>query len=87
MPIIASIVTVGVAATLLSEGGSGDLHTVVVRNDSGVTVYVGGSTVSTATGLALATASSLTLDLANADALYGVVAAATAPVQVLRTRQ
>ena len=87
MPIRSSVVSVGVVATLLSVGGSGDLHTVVIRNDSGVTVYVGGDDVTVANGFAIATAGSLTLDLANADAIYGIVAAATAAVQVLKTRQ
>ena len=87
MPITASIVAVATAPTLLSLSGSGDLHTAVVRNDSGTTVFLGGSTVTVATGLALLTASSLTLDLANGDDLYGIVAALTQPVQVLKTRQ
>lgn len=88
MPIVSSIVTVGVApATLLSAGGSGELKTVVVRNDSGVTLFLGGSGATTATGLSLPTASSITLDLANGDDLYGVIAAATMPIQVLKTRQ
>jgi hypothetical protein len=87
MPITSTVVTVGTSPTLLSDGGSGDLHTVVVRNDSGVTLYIGGSTVAVASGLQVPTASTFTLDLANADALFGVVAAATQPIQVLRTRQ
>lgn len=88
MPISAAVVTVTTAATLLSSGGdgSGTLRSVIIRNDSAVDVYVGGPTVTIATGLRIPATSYLPLDLDISDALYGIVAAGSEPVQVLRTR-
>lgn len=88
MPIAASVVAVGTSATLLALGSSDthDLSQVIVRNDSGTTIFLGGATVSTASGLALPTATAYTVDLSYNDSLYGIVAAATQPIQVFRTR-
>ena len=88
MAVLASIVTVSTTATLLNVGGHTvkDIKSVVIRNDSGVDVFLGGSTVTTATGLRLPTASSLVLDLGPLDAIFGIVAAATQPIQVLACR-
>jgi hypothetical protein len=87
MPIAASVIAVQTTATLLSTGGAGDLHTVVVRNDSGTSIFLGGSGVTAATGMALPTASTFTMDLANGDDLYGITAAVPLNAQVLKTRQ
>lgn len=88
MPISSTVVTVSSAATFLSSGGSGggELRTVIVRNDSGVDLYIGGADVSTASGFRIPTASTQQIDLDVGDALYGIVAGASVPVMVLKTR-
>jgi hypothetical protein len=88
MAVFSSIVTVTTSPTLLNVGGYNvqDIKSVVIRNDSGVDVFLGGPTVTTGSGLRLPTASSLILDLGPLDAIYGIVAASTQPVQVLATR-
>lgn len=89
MPILSPVVTVNaVAGTLLASGGSAaDLRIVCVRNDSGVDVFLGGSGVTIAAGLKLPTATTFgPIELNTGDDLYGVVAAATQPVTVFKTR-
>lgn len=88
MAIVSSVVTVSTSPTLLGTGGHSvqDLKTIIVRNDSGVDLYVGGADVSTANGMRIPTASSITIDLAPNDSLYGIFSAGTNPVQVLITR-
>ena len=86
-------VTVGATATLLSTTVVQDTglpvvrHTTSVQNPtgSGKTVYLGGAGVtSTDYGFALAEGSDWTTDLQPGEAMYGVVASATATVNVLR---
>lgn len=89
MPITTEIVTVSTAATLLASGAGrsqSDKATVIVKNASGA-MFLGGLGVTTATGLPLATTESVSMDLGPGDSLYGIVAAATSTVAVLRTRQ
>lgn len=88
MPILSPVVTVTTAATLLASGGSAaDLRIVCVRNDSGVDVFLGGPAVTVAAGLKLPTATTFgPIELNTGDDLYGVVAAATQPVTVFKTR-
>jgi len=88
MAISANIVTVTAAPTIVTLGGSsvGDLRTVLIRNDSGIDIYIGGLTVTVATGLRLPTASTLVLDLGPGDSLYAIVASGTVPLQALTTR-
>lgn len=58
----------------------------VVRNrDTSNSVYLGGPTVTAATGFELAAGESMSLDLANNDALYGITASGTVPCHVLQT--
>lgn len=88
MAVVTSVVTVSTSATLLGTGGHSvqDLKTIIVRNDSGSDLYVGGSDVTTANGMRVPTASSITIDLAPNDSLFGICSAATIPIQVLITR-
>lgn len=89
MAIVASVVTVLTTPTLLVSGGPGanDLRTVLLRNDGAADIFIGGSTVATTTGLKVPTGGgTATIDLGPQDDLYGIVAAATQPIQVLRTR-
>lgn len=82
-----SVVAVTTAATLLTTGGNSnsDLKTVVLRNDSGADIFIGGPTVTTGNGLRIPTASTLSVDLGPVDDLYGI-AGATLNLQVLVTR-
>lgn len=89
MPILSPVVTVNaVSGTLLaSGGGAADLRITFVRNDSGVDVFLGGPAVTVAAGLKLPTATTFgPIELNAGDDLYGIVAAATQPVTVLKTR-
>lgn len=79
-------VTVGTSATALepvdqSRGG----RSVWVKNLGAETVFVGGSDVTTANGQELGAGESASFDLDAGERLYGVVAAGTEPVRVLRT--
>lgn len=90
MPLIASRPTVGTSATLLSTSvqvSVGDVKTVVVQVPSGAanSIYVGGSGVTTSTGMEIVAGSSLSIDLGPGDDLYAVAAANTT-VQLLLTR-
>lgn len=90
---VASVsVTVATTATLLSGTDPGDSQgaangqSVTVRVPSGgATVYLGGSNVSTSNGFPLAATESFSMDCLPGDALYGVVAASTQAVNVLRS--
>lgn len=89
MPISSTVVTVTTAATLLTTGGfgAGDVSWVVLRNDSGVDIFIGPSNVTVATGLKVPTATTtVPLALVQGDALYAIVAAATQPLTILKTR-
>lgn len=82
-------VSVGVAATLLIAAGN--RKAVIIRNigtGGGSTVYVGGSGVTTGTGMPLnnGTGSSKmgdVLTIEGSAAIYGIVAAGTQAVRVL----
>jgi hypothetical protein len=89
MPVATAVVAVGTAATALSTGGKSmtDITSVAVYNAGSNTIFIGGSTVTTATGIPLAVGATATFDLAFGDGLYGIVAAATENARVLQTRQ
>lgn len=90
MSILAEVVTVPATAggiILAGPGGGGvDQRKVVVYQASGVTVYVGGAGVTTATGFPIPSGGSLSIELGPSDSLYGIVAAATQSVNVIQTR-
>ena len=80
-------VSVGTTATLLSSTYAGkDGQTVSVQNPSGsVVVYLGGAGVTTTSyGFALGINSDMSIDLQTGEELYGVVAASTLTVNILR---
>jgi hypothetical protein len=79
-----SRVSVGTTATRLSSTALVD-QTVVVQNpDSTVTVYLGGSGVTTSSyGYALGPGQSFTLQLTVAEGLFGVVASSSLTVNTL----
>lgn len=79
-------VTVGVAATLLNAlpDASRGQSSILVNVPASVTVFVGDSTVTAATGYPLVGAREFALDLADLELLYGCVASGTQPVTVLQ---
>jgi hypothetical protein len=83
-----SVVAVTTAPTFLVSGGTSthDLKTVILRNDSGADIFVGGPTVSVANGLRIPTASSISIDLGPFDDMWAV-AGSTLNLQVLITRE
>lgn len=86
MAISSAQVSVTTSATLLS-GGDGDGtagHAVLVVNDSGSTVHLGPEGVTTSMGRLL-TGRHASFTLGPGEALYGIVAASTATVDVFRT--
>lgn len=80
-------VTVSTAATLLyTAPNTVRGATVLVRNPSGVSVYVGPATVTTANGFEIAAGDALSLSLQANETLFGIVAAATQVVHVVDGR-
>jgi hypothetical protein len=86
--ITTSVVTVTTTAQLIADGTNYtnyDPLPVLLRNDSGTTIYVGGAGVTTATGYAILTGTSLPLEIAHGDQLYAIAASSLA-LQVLKQR-
>ena len=82
-------VTVATTATRLDSTGDTDGiagSSFAAHNNSAVTVYVGGSDVTTANGFPVPAGTSLSDDeLPPAGAYYGIVATGTAEVRVLES--
>lgn len=57
---------------------------VLVKNAGGASIYLGGPTVTAATGTELASGEIITLDLRWDDKLYGITAAGTVVCHVLK---
>lgn len=75
---------VGVAATVVARA-IGTTEQVSVQNSSAVSVFLGGSGVTTASyGCVIAPSEIFTVDLPPGAALYGVVATTTSSVGVLQ---
>lgn len=87
MAVVASVVSVSTTATLIGRGATlNDPNPLKVRNDSGATIYFGGSGVTTATGFPLPTATADDYFLGPGDELYAIVAAGTAALSTLKGR-
>jgi len=89
MPIQTSVITVTTTATLLASNplrASTDLLPVTLRNDSGFDIYLGGSGVTSSTGLRLADGDVLPFELGQGDDLYAIVPSGTAALQVFKQR-
>lgn len=89
MAIKTAVVTVATTATLLTPApGSSRTagFSVTVHNPAGQVVYLGGSDVTTANGFILAVSTTSPIwTLEEDEQLYGIVAATTQAVRVLRT--
>ena len=89
MAINHALVSVGTTATLLTvatAGGGKDGSTICIQNPSGgQAVYLGGAGVTVASyGFILAAGTSISIELNQDEAVYGVVTATTQSVAVLR---
>jgi hypothetical protein len=90
MAVNSRAVTVTDAATRLDASTDGDDsmagQAIAVYNNGASTVYLGGSTVTTATGVPVAASSwGPGMELSISDQLYGIVASGTVEVRVLET--
>ena len=87
MAVKSRAVTVATTATRLDSTDETDDRSgssIAVYNASSVTVYIGGSDVTTANGVPVSASSwSPGIDLGGNEALYGIVASGTAAVNVL----
>jgi len=80
-----SAVTVATTATLLAPA-NGDRVSIAIINNGGVTLYVGGSGVTAATGVPIPAGAALA-DSDSTDAYYGIVASGTVDARVLEATQ
>jgi hypothetical protein len=87
MAIQAAVITVAATPTLLSDAAKdrGGHRLTVAVPSGGATVFIGPVGVAAATGYPVAAGTSLTLVLESGENVYGIVAAATQAVNVLRT--
>ena len=81
---ISTTVTVGTTPTLLMAGATGT-RTIYLHVVGNTTIYIGGATVTTATGTATEKHTSpIPIVLRDNDTLYGIVTSGTADMRVLR---
>ena len=81
---ISTTVTVGTTPTLLMAGATGT-RTIYLHVTGNTTIYIGGATVTTATGTATEKHTSpFPITLRDGDTLYGIVTSGTADMRVLR---
>jgi hypothetical protein len=81
---ISTTVTVGTTPTLLMAGATGT-RTIYLHVVGNTTIYIGGATVTTATGTATEKHTSpIPIVLRDGDSLYGIVTSGTADMRVLR---
>ena len=89
--VLARRVSVGTTHTKLnyspSQQASGRLHRHLIRvpSGAGASVFIGGSNVTTSTGLELAPGESVSVVLERDEDIFGIVASSTETVHVLST--
>ena len=86
MSVTASRVTVATTATLIATADADGQSVRVLVPTGGQTVSVGPSDVATTTGYDVVAGSSIALELAAGEKLYGIVAGTTQVVHVLGNR-
>ncbi len=79
---ISTLVTVTTTATLVVPKDDKP-RTVYLHNSAGVTVYLGGSAVTTSNGWHLGNGETETLFIPTSETLYGIVAAGSHDLKVL----
>ena len=89
MSVTTTQVVVTTAATALNTAGGrlDDVSGCSIYNAGAQTVFLGGSTVTTGTGVPLVAGATVTFDSAPGDILFGIVAATTANVNVMQARK
>jgi hypothetical protein len=85
MSLSATKVTIGTTATLIATGLTGASWVYLHAPTGGNTVHIGGSDVTTATGLELPKGALHEFWLAETDKLYGIVATGTQPLMIMQT--
>ena len=86
MAVSSAIVAVSTTPALLSADSDGGGASVLVQAPASATLFVGGSTVTPATGFAVAAGQALSVDLPGPnDQLFGVLASGSGVVSVLRS--
>lgn len=86
MALTSRAVSVATTATRLDTVDETDSvfgSSVAVHNNGAATVFVGGSSVTTAAGFPVAAGTSVSLDVQTAEGLWGIVASGTVEVRVL----
>lgn len=87
MAVAAAAITVTTAPTLLTGTDLAHRLSFAIRNTGTVTIYLGGPTVTTATGYPLDASQSLSIDLrdqaSTSEELYAVTASGTSEARVL----
>lgn len=73
------------AATLIATGGESSETSVLVNVTGAATAYLGGDTVTSATGYPVAAAGTVSTQLAAGEKLYACTASVTSEVTVLVT--
>lgn len=76
---------VATSATVLYTSPNWQMS-VLIRNPSAVSVYIGGSDVTTSTGFEVAAGDAISYILDPLDSIYGVVAASTQTMHILAAR-
>lgn len=86
MTVEAAAVSVATTATALhsTESADSDPISLVIYNNGASTIYVGGSGVTTSTGIPVAAGACLVGELAAGERVYGIVASGTVEARVLR---
>ena len=81
---ISTTITVGTTPTLLMAGATGT-RTIYLHIVGNTAVYIGGATVTTTAGLATEKHTTpIPIVLRDGDSLYGIVAAGTVDMRVMR---
>lgn len=91
MPVIGERITVATTATAIftpTNGAAVDRKSAIIKlpSTAAVPVFLGGSGVTTGTGYQMAAGDIIDVSLLSGDTIYGIVAAGTEVVHVLRDR-
>lgn len=90
MPVVGERITVATTATAIftpTNGAAVDRKSAIIKNPAGgQSVFLGGSGVTTGTGYELESGDIVDVSLLHGDTIYGIVAATTQVVHVLRDR-
>lgn len=84
MAVVAAQVTVGTTPVLLSQDDDRGGSSLLLQAPAAATLYVGGPTVTAASGFPVPAGTSLSVDLPDYNQLFGVLATGSSPVAVMR---